>query len=389
MIRTINLWWGFRREGTDQLPSFDLGDGVSVPGITLDMSISQMGITTNGERSWLERSLAIRDRLGPFRLAYLEALVRAADVRASSEEQRTHWGGTMNHSIQLLTLAGCSPEPLMSYLKAMGVLRLIAEQKDPAARGSWATSTTFTLHSLLEREELLGFFMEEYQPTPIVAPWNGGSGFYPKDNHRAIDSILRSDNPRLQPYQQAIASAQHILSDLRVNQAPSQAKDRLLKASVLTRCRNTMPESSLHWLDSAYVLTTDGPRYPPLLGTGGNDGRLEFTNNFMQNLVLAIANTSSEPAHQKRRQGEGASPLAWLSAALFGDESPALPKGPVGQFNPGGVGGPNATAGFEGSSLTNPWDYVLMIEGALFFAGAVARRLSAESRSRAVFPLYR
>ncbi|HZA22874.1 MAG TPA: type I-U CRISPR-associated protein Csx17, partial [Dehalococcoidia bacterium] len=33
-----------------------------------------------------------------------------------------------------------------------------------------------------------------------------------------------------------------------------------------------------------------------------------------------------------------------------------------------------------------PWDYVLMMEGALFFAGAVARRLSAESRNRAVFP---
>ena len=292
----------------------------------------------------------------------------------------------MVHSIQLLELAGCSPEPLMSYLKAMGVLRLIAEQKDPTARGSWDASTTFILHSLLDREKLLAFFMEEYQPTPIVAPWNGGSGFYPKDNQQAIDSILRSDNPRLQPYRQAIASAQRILNDLQVNQAPSQAKDRPLKASVLTRCRNTMPESSLHWLDAAYVLTTDGPRYPPLLGTGGNDGRLEFTNNFMQNLLLTISNTSSEPTRQRRQRSEAASPLEWLSAALFGDESPVLAKGPVGQFNPGGVGGPNATAGFEGSSLTNPWDYVLMIEGALFFAGAVARRLSGESRSRAVFP---
>ena len=274
----------------------------------------------------------------------------------------------------------------MSYLKAMAVLRLIAEQKDPAARGSWATSTTFALHSSLDREALLGFFMEEYQPTPVVAPWNGGSGFYPKDNHQAIDSILQSDNPRLQPYRKAIEAARRILYDLQVNQAPSQAKDRPLKGAVLTRCRNTMPESSLHWLDAAYVLTTDGPRYPPLLGTGGNDGRLEFTNNFMQNLLLALASTSSEPARKRRQRSEVGNPLAWLSAALFGDTSPALPKGPVGQFNPGGVGGPNATAGFEGSSLTNPWDYVLMMEGALFFAGAVARHLSAESRSRAVFP---
>jgi hypothetical protein len=33
--------------------------------------------------SWLARTVAIRDRLGPFRLAYLETLLRAADARAS------------------------------------------------------------------------------------------------------------------------------------------------------------------------------------------------------------------------------------------------------------------------------------------------------------------
>ena len=83
---------GFRREGPDHLPSFDLGDGVTVPDITLYMSISQMGITKSGERSWLERSLALQDRLGPFRLAYLEALVRAADAKASSDEQQPNGG---------------------------------------------------------------------------------------------------------------------------------------------------------------------------------------------------------------------------------------------------------------------------------------------------------
>jgi hypothetical protein len=31
--------------------------------------------------------IALRDRYGPFRLAYLEALVRAADVRASMREK--------------------------------------------------------------------------------------------------------------------------------------------------------------------------------------------------------------------------------------------------------------------------------------------------------------
>jgi CRISPR-associated endonuclease/helicase Cas3 len=46
-----------------------------------------LGLDEHGRRSWQERMLALRDRtdLGPFRLAYLEALVRAADVAASRD----------------------------------------------------------------------------------------------------------------------------------------------------------------------------------------------------------------------------------------------------------------------------------------------------------------
>lgn len=37
-----------------------------------------------GEFSWLERVIHLRDELGPFRLAFLEAILRAADMRASA-----------------------------------------------------------------------------------------------------------------------------------------------------------------------------------------------------------------------------------------------------------------------------------------------------------------
>ena len=74
-----------------------------------------------------------------------------------------------------LELRGCTPEPLMAYLKALGIFRLVAEQKDPAARACWRNDT-FVLLSYLDREVLLRFFLGEYRPTPIVSPWNGGSG---------------------------------------------------------------------------------------------------------------------------------------------------------------------------------------------------------------------
>ena len=78
---------GYRVSEPEPLPEVDLGEGLHVPETTLDMSIAQIGMGENGRRSWLDRSLALLERLGPFRLAYLEAIVRAADMRASKKEQ--------------------------------------------------------------------------------------------------------------------------------------------------------------------------------------------------------------------------------------------------------------------------------------------------------------
>ena len=78
---------GYRVSEPETLPPVDLGEGLLVPETTLDMSITRMGMDDNERRSWLERSLTLLERYGPFRLAYLEAIVRAADMRASAKEQ--------------------------------------------------------------------------------------------------------------------------------------------------------------------------------------------------------------------------------------------------------------------------------------------------------------
>ena len=84
-----------------------------------------------------------------------------------------------------LRLAGCSPTPLAHYLKALGVFRLVAEQADPNA-AAWWESETFVIKSTLDYSALLQFLLGTYAPTPIVAPWNGGSGFYLADKENKI-----------------------------------------------------------------------------------------------------------------------------------------------------------------------------------------------------------
>ena len=78
---------GYKTGELETLPSVDLGEGVSIGETALDMSISQIGLDDDERRSWLERSLGLLEWLGPFRLAYLEAIVRAADMRASKKER--------------------------------------------------------------------------------------------------------------------------------------------------------------------------------------------------------------------------------------------------------------------------------------------------------------
>jgi len=66
----------------DALPSVDLGDGAIWTEAKLDLSPMRLG----GDASWTGRALKLLAELGPFKLAFLESLLRAADVRASKKE---------------------------------------------------------------------------------------------------------------------------------------------------------------------------------------------------------------------------------------------------------------------------------------------------------------
>jgi CRISPR-associated endonuclease/helicase Cas3 len=65
------------------------GDPLEVPRTTIAMWPALLGRQDGEQPSWMERTVVLRDRadLGPFRLAFLEAVVRTADWRASREEE--------------------------------------------------------------------------------------------------------------------------------------------------------------------------------------------------------------------------------------------------------------------------------------------------------------
>jgi len=262
-------------------------------------------------------------------------------------------------------LAGCQPEPLLSYLKGLGVLRLVAEQADPEATGCWAPDG-FVLTCRLDEERLARFFLDDYQPTPILSPWNGSSGFG-KEGEQELGAIERSDLARLAPFREAALVARRLWERL--------GGDKGRKAELIAACRAEFPESAVPWIDASAVLVDDRVVYPPVLGTGGNDGRLDFSRNFHQRILEVVGLGRSAPASRR----------AWLDAALDGTPSTLLPASP-GQFDPGAAGAPNSAPTGAADGLVNPWDWVLLIEGSLLFAAGAARRLAASTAGRAAAP---
>jgi CRISPR-associated endonuclease/helicase Cas3 len=71
---------------SDVLPEVDLGGGVLVPETRLTLAYMELGFDEATGPSWAERMLSLRDApdVGPFRLGFLEALIKCADERASA-----------------------------------------------------------------------------------------------------------------------------------------------------------------------------------------------------------------------------------------------------------------------------------------------------------------
>lgn len=319
-------------------------------------------------------------------------------------------------TLQVHHLTGCAPAPLAHYLKALGILRLVAEQKDPGARGWWQDEH-FCLLTELTKAELEEFFLIEYAPTPFVSPWNKGSGFTARRDP-ALAPVEESTAPRFAPFRAGIAASREHLAALTEADAAIRAqKDRTKKKKGMTaaqaleaRSLKDDPEYKRTlavldrdfkklkadlfgpyllswrgphraWMDAAFVWVEEEmkPSWASLLGTGGNDGRFDFTNNAMQRIGELF-----ELAHPLARPLPGAEEL--LAQALWSSPSNRMSGAGTGQFLPGLAGGANSSNGAEGDSLVNGWDFLFMLEGAILFSARSTRRLDPTAASQASAP---
>jgi CRISPR-associated protein Csx17 len=284
----------------------------------------------------------------------------------------------------VLELRGCTPEPLGNYLKGLGVFRLIAEQADPQALAWWKDGG-LVLHTKWSQKELSDFFLQGigdrgtpvYYPTPIFAPWGGRPGFYADGNEKAkarLESLRRLSPPgRFALAQHVVKITDEVLA--RHGWSNTSKKKRAeLKASIIASMRNAWSESGVDWFDACLALEEDA-RFGFLYGTGGNEGSADITNNFWE----LIEETVGFPNSRKDSR-------ELLDAAVFGIPRVGGTSRTAGQHFPLAAGSSNCGQDFFSSASTNPWDVVLMMEGAVLFAGATTKRLSQLGKSKAAFP---
>lgn len=287
-----------------------------------------------------------------------------------------------------IDLNGCRVEPLMSYLKALGVLRVISRQKDGSVRGAWRQNH-FVLYTNMNQDDIIDFFMYDYRPTPVFSPWNKGSGFYPRGREteavRIIGRFRDCSENRLGHFSRIIRLIDEGIEKV-MGSRPEEVDNKTIeerKNDLMAYCRNMLPDDLVEWMDVVFMLTgTESTAYQPyyaiVMGSGGNDGNLEFSINYLKSICDSICMIDEDQESVR----------AILADSLFetGDV-PAARKGAIGFFHPGGVGGPNSTEGFEGEFLSNPWDFIFMVEGVFLLAGSVNRRLGIEPTGRvASFP---
>lgn len=312
-------------------------------------------------------------------------------------------------------LKGCSPNPLASYLKSLGILRLVSDQSDCSAAGRWE-GNVFILRSNLTRNELLGFFLNSYAPTPIISPWNGRAGFLegedaPDSTRKGpitVKEVNKSIGRRFAGYRSILNEVRNIqvLSELNEVRARAKklencekglkkqnltlpagktrelkelkAKEGRLKNQLLLSLRAEMTDQFLPWIDACFVLANGDSRSAPLLGSGGNEGSMDFSINHLGHLTELIDPSNDQPTSLA---------VSAIDQSLFGDPSIISRHGNPGFLNPGVTGGPNMGTGFERKeTLDNPWNTVLMMEGVVLFAAAVTKRIGPAYGSLASFP---
>lgn len=287
-----------------------------------------------------------------------------------------------------LELPGCRHDILGHYLKAIGLLRVLAkcaaaEHRDPDAEGWWDTDQAcFCLRSPKygTREKLVEFFALHYRPTAVFAAWNKEPG-----SSEQLSQELGLDLEW--------EKAKFLSNEVR--------QHNLTATEAFEAYRNTAASSVTEALDSIATSFLRSDSEHPLFLSKGIAGRAHVWRTYWEYLatfqklrtayakaIKAVAAHRGTDKKLQKLQAEADAALEKIRKLLPFEEACSTPTTGKGTpFFPDAIKAYNTGSGWVTEDYPfNALDYVLAVEGAFVMRGSVGRTLAANSKRFAAFP---
>lgn len=226
---------------------------------------------------------------------------------------------------------GLAPETLGNYLASLGLMRVTA-RKWPNVRGAWNGSLFHLINGPATLDDLL--------------------------DHLCIVATQKSWTPYTHDW------------------ADAQKKSTKLKSGATLALWLARAEESEIEMFAAHAVPTRKVNLNPLLGTGGNSGKRNFSDGWVRAIeALAKAKKGAPDKRLELKALLAGETVTWLieklnAASWFSDANKIYNSG---------------QAPYREGALS-PWSMVLACEGLPFFAGAASRRLGAQARAAGAFP---
>lgn len=175
-------------------------------------------------------------------------------------------------------------QTLGDYLAALGLLRAL-QGLDAGAKLAWTGRGPVVM---TRWPSVTDYMLGRWAPTPVVSPWNGGSGFWGRDRQAARQWIETSREDRLADYREAFASAAACVAA--VGARPTGDA----KLALIGAVRDALPDAARPWHDAVIRHLPDGGvEYAPIAGTGGNVGRAELSRLTHEHLHRCLTHSAS------------------------------------------------------------------------------------------------
>ena len=297
-----------------------------------------------------------------------------------------------------LELYGCRHDILGHYLKAIGLLRVLAkcaapEHRDSDAEGWWDTDKgCFCLSSpkYPSKERLGKFFASHYRPTPLFSAWNKDPG---SSKAESVELGVNADWEIASKLSSQVVSADE-------RKKPAN-RDKLIAAEAFEVFREIATASVTEAADSISVpFLKSGADHPLFLSKGiagrahlwkTHWGYLATFQKYRDEIVRAgnevAENRGASKRLQELKERAKEAKRSILNLLPFEVTCASMTAGKGTPFFPDAIKTYNTGSGWVTEKYPfNALDYVLAVEGGFAMRGSVGRTLAANSRRFAAFP---